>query len=371
MSITVLIVDDEPSARLLVSDILSDDYDVVEAQDAKQAMEMFATHNPDIVLSDIKMPGEDGVALLGKIKSVSPKTPVILLTGHGDKVLAVEALKKGAFDFIEKPFEDEEIVSATQRAAHGLRLEAELVNVQARSVESEKLASLGVMAGGVAHEINTPLWAILLSSNSLKKHAQGGELNPEYIIKISDNIGRVVEHISKIITSLKTFSRDSGQDPFLDTKVFTLLEGVISLCAKRFSSGSIELKVEGPSDPSLSLQCRESELAQVIFNLLNNAHDAVEHLDERWVKVEVLDLGENVQIKVSDSGPGIPAEVRSQIFEPFFTTKDVGKGTGLGLSVSIGIIRAHSGKIAIDLESPNTVFVVTLPKIQCMIEEAA
>ena len=99
MSITVLIVDDEPSARLLVSDILSDDYDVVEAQDAKQAMEMFATHNPDIVLSDIKMPGEDGVALLGKIKSVSPKTPVILLTGHGDKVLAVEALKKGAFDF--------------------------------------------------------------------------------------------------------------------------------------------------------------------------------------------------------------------------------------------------------------------------------
>jgi len=108
--IKILIVDDEESARFLMSDILGDDYDVKEAHNVSTALKIFEDFNPQIIISDIKMPGEDGISLLGKIKVISPGTYVILVTGHGDKRIAIDALKGGAFDFLEKPYESAELL---------------------------------------------------------------------------------------------------------------------------------------------------------------------------------------------------------------------------------------------------------------------
>ena len=111
------------------------------------------------------------------------------------------------------------------------------------------------------------------------------------------------------------------------------------------------------------------QLGQVLLNLLSNAHDAVQALSEKWVKVAVEDRGPDLLISVTDSGPGIPTEVADRLMEPFYTTKEVGKGTGLGLSISKGIIDAHQGKIELDRHSPNTRFNITLPKFRAPEED--
>jgi len=107
-----------------------------------------------------------------------------------------------------------------------------------------------------------------------------------------------------------------------------------------------------------------------LLNLLNNAHDAIAHLPEKWVRVSVKALGDTVEIRVRDSGRGIPPDIAQKIFQPFFTTKEIGKGTGMGLSISLGIIKAHSGRLTLDESEPNTCFVLSLPLAKSM-ERAA
>jgi signal transduction histidine kinase len=119
---------------------------------------------------------------------------------------------------------------------------------------------------------------------------------------------------------------------------------------------------EIPED--LMIECRPTPISQVLLNILNNAFDAIEKMDHRWVRIECVDIGSQVVIRLIDSGPGIREDLRAKILEPFFTTKEVGKGTGLGLSIAHGIVRAHNGKIEIDSSCPNTCFQITLPKYQ-------
>jgi signal transduction histidine kinase len=117
-------------------------------------------------------------------------------------------------------------------------------------------------------------------------------------------------------------------------------------------------------DENLTIQCRPSEISQVLLNLLNNAFDAVEDLPQRWVKIDVKEVDDQVNLTVTDSGQGIDVALRDKIMQPFFTTKPVGKGTGLGLSISSGIVESHHGKFVLDPKSPFTSFQMTLPKRQ-------
>ncbi len=114
------------------------------------------------------------------------------------------------------------------------------------------------------------------------------------------------------------------------------------------------------------IQCRESEIAQVLFNLLINACQAEEQLSERWVTLNCEEEDEKIRIVVKDSGPGIPTDIRQKIFQPFFTTKDIGQGTGLGLSVSVGLVEGHNGQLWLDDKEQNTTFIVQLPKLQSL-----
>ena len=367
----ILVVDDEPDARFLLSEILGEGHEVVAVENVEMALEKLESEKPDIVLTDIKMPGENGISLLVKIKKIRTDIPVLLLTGHGDKQMAIDAVRNGAFDFLEKPFEDEEILSAVSRAISILDLKRRLHETQARSLQSEKMATLGMMAGGIAHEINTPLNTILLQASTIRGEAEKKTPNKEALIRMAQDISGVVTRISKIIKSLQAFSRGKTNDPFLDTKVIHIIEHVTNLCSKRFVEEGVELAVDQVSAEHLMIQCRESEIAQVIFNLINNSKDAVEKLQEKWVRLETRDVGDSLQIIVKDSGPGIPKNIRERIFQPFFTTKEVGRGTGLGLSVSIGIIESHHGKLTLDEYDAHTTFIIQLPKIQKIRQDLA
>jgi C4-dicarboxylate-specific signal transduction histidine kinase len=137
----------------------------------------------------------------------------------------------------------------------------------------------------------------------------------------------------------------------------------LELCEPRFRSGEIFLSASSiPAD--LEVECRGAQISQVLVNLLNNAYDAVQGLPEKWVSLDVNDAGERIELAVTDSGPGLPAEVRAKLFQPFFTTKPEGQGIGLGLSLSKAIVETHRGTLTVDTASRNTRFVVQLPKRQ-------
>lgn len=222
-----------------------------------------------------------------------------------------------------------------------------------------KMSSLGEMAGGIAHEINNPLAIIQGKAYLLKRRLTIGSVDPEEIKVELTKIENSVERIARIVSGLRTFSRESENDPFELVKVSTIVGDTLELCRERFRNRSIDLRVNICDDPDL--ETRASQIAQVLMNLLSNAHDAVEKLDDRWVELSVGTVGQHVEISVTDSGHGIPEAIADKCMDPFFTTKDIGKGTGLGLSISKGISELHHGRLRYDKNSPFTRFVLELP----------
>jgi signal transduction histidine kinase len=229
-----------------------------------------------------------------------------------------------------------------------------------RAAESARLASLGEMAGGIAHEINNPLSIISAVAEQQQAMFKQGEMDHSRTEAAFETISETTQRIVKIIQGLRSFSRDGGSDPIETVGLRSLLESTLSLCQQKFIHHHIELIVScGSAD--LTLKCRSVQLSQVILNLLNNAFDAVEYAQKKWVKVEVKVMDQIVEIRVTDSGPGVPEQYREKIFQPFFTLKEVGKGTGLGLSISRSIVESQGGRLELDQSSKNTSFVIRFP----------
>jgi PAS domain S-box-containing protein len=244
-----------------------------------------------------------------------------------------------------------------------VRSEAELEDQRSRMVSSAKLAILGEMAGGVAHEINNPLAIIEGKVRQIHALLDRPELERLKVTSGLTVISAMSERIARIIRGLKTISREAAGDPFVRTQISDIVADSLALCGERFRHQSVRVDVEAVG-AGLYAECRPAEIAQVLLNLLSNAFDAVAGTREAWVRVEVGDAGGEVEVAVADSGPGIAPEVRERMMNPFFTTKDVGKGTGLGLSISRGIIDAHGGSLRYDGSDGNTRFVFRLPKIR-------
>jgi len=239
--------------------------------------------------------------------------------------------------------------------------EKALIETQAHLVQSAKLSALGEMAAGIAHEINNPLAVITGYAAQLRRQlAAPATTAPQMdalVVKIEAMSGR----IAKIVKSLLLFSRDGSSEPLAPVKVSEILSETLALCEDRFKRQGVPLSVS-PVPADLVLWCQQVPLCQVLVNLLNNAYDAVASLPEKWVRVDVEMRGCDVVFQVTDSGPGIPAEVRKKLTQPFFTTKASGKGTGLGLSISARILERHRGSLEVAADCPNTRFVMRVPR---------
>jgi PAS domain S-box-containing protein len=234
---------------------------------------------------------------------------------------------------------------------------------QAQLIATSKLSATGEMAAAITHEINNPLGVILGRCEMLKTLAERGQLEPEKVVKIVEHIESTGRRIEKIVRSMKALSHRGEEDPFYSTSLSEILSDSLELCAQRIRNHGILLEL--PEVPNgLTIECRAHEIAQVIVNLVNNAHDAVLSLDEKWIKIEFQDLGDQIELSITDSGRGISEQYLAKLFEPFFSTKRVQYGTGLGLSISRGIIARHNGKLEYDRHSERTRFQITLPKKQ-------
>jgi C4-dicarboxylate-specific signal transduction histidine kinase len=225
---------------------------------------------------------------------------------------------------------------------------------------SAKMSALGEMAGGIAHEINSPLAIITVRANQLERFLKRDQLTPELIAKEAQLIAFTALRIGDIIKGLRAFAREGERDPFEKVSVKSVIRDVLVLCQTKFKNHEIDLKINyGPDD--LEIECRPVQIGQVILNLLNNSYDAVSIQEKKWVHLEITENKGFVEFAITDSGGGIKKEIRPKIMEPFFTTKEVGKGTGLGLSISKGIAESHHGSLHLDTESPHTRFVLGIP----------
>lgn len=234
--------------------------------------------------------------------------------------------------------------------------------IQAKAVQSSKLAVLGELAAGVAHEINNPLMILTSVAFVVQKHIEQNKYDqlPEKLDKIQSTITR----ISRIVNGLRTYARDGENDAMMPVNIADVILESLELCVESIRYQNIEITFENQMTVPATVNCRDTQISQVILNLISNAKDAVLPLKEKWIKIILSQKGSNVVLQVMDSGSGISLDIRDQIFQPFFTTKDVGNGTGLGLSISTEIIKMHSGRLFIDSNCANTCFTIELPLAQ-------
>lgn len=235
--------------------------------------------------------------------------------------------------------------------------------------EQLKMASLGEMASGIAHEINNPLAIISGKMENLKLKLKGDDFNRDEAIKYISSVNETVMRISKIIKGLKAFSRNSTVDPMVPTSMDSVFSELTGICSEKFKKHNVALRIH--CEDRLLISCRSFQIVQVLVNLLNNSFDAIEGSSEKWIEISAKRDGPFVSLKITDSGKGIPSSVTDKIMNPFFTTKPVGKGTGLGLSISQGIIGEHGGSLAYNPNSSNTQFIIRLPLAESGVHKSA
>lgn len=405
----ILIVDDLPDVRKFFVDCLSDNYECVEAGTVMEAFSCLSEQEFAVVITDMLMPGLSGVELLRKVIENHPYTAVIVVTGVDNPQRALDAIRLGAFDYLIKPVDLEVLELTIERAiehrtlllnARQYKLDLEVRNnelargktelqrLQSQIVHNEKMASLGQLAAGIAHEVNNPVGFIygnmaLLSqiTEDLKKLLDlydKAELLPmeikdevenlkaqmDYEATIEDLSSIVqdcregAERIRDVVQNLRTFSR-LDEAEFKKTDINEGIDSTVRLLSRYYSVDNITLVRDYGELPQVDAY--SGQLNQVWMNLLVNAAQAVTPKGGE-VRITTRSYRDSIIVKISDTGCGIPPDKLNKIFEPFYTTKPVGEGTGLGLSISFSIIERHNGTIKVESQvDEGTTFIITLP----------
>ena len=369
--IRLLLVDDEDefrqaiAKRLAKRGLVSD-----QAADGAECLSLLEKKTMDVVVLDVKMPGINGIEVLRNITNKYPKTEVILLTGQATASDGVEGIKSGAFDYLTKPIELEHLFNKICQAYEKIqRLEAEQKEAQYRKqmeqqmIVTERLASLGTLAAGVAHEINNPLAIIQESTGWMRQLIEKDELKDmprlDDFSKALDKVEKSVERASRITHQLLGFV-GKAETVITEVNLMNLAGETIQLIAHEAKNRDIQVVCKFEPSPG-PIWSDAYQIRQVLLNLLTNAMHAVN--SGGTITISAEDVGDSQVITVGDTGPGIPVENLAKIFEPFFSTKAPGQGTGLGLFVSRGIIEKLGGTIEVDSKiGQGARFRVSLPK---------
>ena len=241
--------------------------------------------------------------------------------------------------------------------------QVEIISDQKQAlINSTRLSTLGEISAGIAHEINNPLGIVSGRAQQLQKNIQSSSYSQEKQEEIIVSMLNAIQRITKIIKGMRTLGRNTEFDPMTPVVVKNWIQETLDLCSQRLKGRGVRLEVE-EIPLSVQVQGREAELSQVLLNLINNAVDAIDELDEKWIRITCNLDSVHVNINVMDSGAGIPLEIQNKVLNAFFTTKSAGAGTGLGLSISQKIVEQHNGTLKLVNSNPNTCFTITLPVI--------
>ena len=363
----VLVVDDNVDIVRVIERILTKEgYAVETAHDGEAGLEAARKSQPDLMLLDVMMPKIDGLDVCRALKS-NPETSgimIILVTGRGSLGHLVEGLEAGADDYIPKPFHIPELVARTRSALRvkGLndKLEAQnrqLILSQTQLVHKEKMATIGLLASGIAHEFNNIMAGIC-------GYAQLAERSEKYRDKLVQVAKTQAQRAFEITNSLSTYNRASTGTT--DSNVGEILDSALCLVTKELQRTGVQLTKR--LEPNLQVKVSPGQLQEVVLNLLINAIQSIDG-DRRGITVTASAAdGDRVCIEVIDTGVGIDKESLSQIFAPFYTTKGAlgggsQGGTGLGLTVCYNVIQSHSGEITVDsTPGEGTAFRILLPR---------
>jgi len=387
--IKILIVDDSRLIRQTISDVIKEHYkgDLVEiltADDGDLAIEMIEQKKPSIILLDIMMQRISGLEVLESIKTLTFRglVTVIMISGIEDNDTLASCFKLGAKDFIRKPVQEVELVARLEGAIQFNQLvnnlhkaNQELLQAKNQMVQAEKMAAVGQLAAGIAHEINNPVGFISSNIATLNSYFKTWEKGDEQGFKhvkedIPDlfndlNIGIV--RIREIVDSLRSFSRI---DNLYEANTFDVEQGLKDTLVVARHRYRYYAEVETLFGNIPKITGNGGKLNQVFMNLIINAADAIKSAqdeDGRSGKITIQttydDVEDRVYITVEDNGSGMDEEILKGAFNPFFTTKPVGSGTGLGLSVSYDIIvNEHGGTIqAASTIGKGSLFTIMLP----------
>ncbi|MDM8537675.1 response regulator [Desulfobacterales bacterium HSG17] len=418
----ILVAEDDYVSRLLVKKAVEKiGHEVLEAEDGKNALDLFLEHKPDMIISDWMMPEMDGIELCQKIRNSDKKTYsyIILLTAKDKMTDLVEVFEAGADDYIIKPFKPDELRSRINNGERIIKLEGEhhdlqaklfiqnkkldktlerLKTTQSQILQAEKMSSIGQLAAGVAHEINNPIGFIssnldalndyMTDFNTLLQHFQKLEktLKESNQENLSGEIKKQMQTISDYEEEIEVdYLKDDIPELLKDCKDGTARVGKIVGDLKSFAHpGNDEqmlIDINKGLESTLNVVNNEikykatvtkdfgdiplvegypQKLNQVFMNILVNAAQAIKGKGE--IKIVTKQKGNYVAVSISDNGCGIEKDHLLKIFDPFFTTKAIGKGTGLGMNIAYNIIEEHKGKIDIKSQvGKGTVFTIVLP----------
>jgi signal transduction histidine kinase len=395
----VLIADDDPvSRRLLQAHLERWGHQVTAASSGGEAWRFFQSGSFPIVVSDWMMPEMDGPELVQHIRSFerADYVYIILLTSRSDKTDVVLGMDAGADDFVIKPFDGEELRVRLRAGERIVKLERGLAeqnralrDAQAVLVQNEKLAGLGRLAAGVAHEINNPLAYVTNNLAVLRRDvraaldvlnayrhgaaAQASAMEQEADLPFFEqNFTRIcdksldgLERVRNIVRNLCDFAR-LDEAEFKEIDVNAALASTLDILRHEFTKKDIRVVTQ--LEPLPLFRCYPSKINQVFLNILVNAVEACSHGGTVTTRTRA-EAGKTIIVELQDNGCGIKQEHRPRLFEPFFTTKPVGSGTGLGLAVSYGIIRDHGGTIDVESEAGRgSTFYIRLPLPKTVLE---
>ena len=379
-SYTFLVVDDEPINRELIGNYLKKQgYHVIYAVSGQDALDILEDHlNISMVLLDVNMPRMSGYEVCQKIrkKYSANQMPIIFITARNHEVDLVTGLEAGANDFLTKPISRNELRSR-------IKTHLEMIRTQSQLIQSEKMATLGILVSGVAHEINNPSAFIHTAGHNLKRELKkfkkylielaGDDLEQEIQNTFNERFEDFYSHLksieigvqrsSAIVKALRTFYKTD--EAFKPTKIFEGLKATVSLVEAHYKD-QVEFITRLEDLPTIHANL--SELNQVFMNIIVNGCQAIAQKQGKYgtkdkgkLTVSTIAERDRILIGIANDGIPLPENIKKKIFDPFFTTKPTGEGTGMGLWISLNIIKKHGGEILGESNQKKTTFKIILP----------